>query len=551
MLFFEVFDNLQLGADLTKLFEEVEVERVVASRSHSRIRIYIKSKRLITYRNLRMMEYQMKKQLFTEQGTSCINEICFQQRYELSASYTPEKLLPIYFDSMLDEFREESVLDAALLKNARFEFEGDKMMVALEDNFVIKERSSRFRDKLLEIFNERCGFSVQISFIYYEVNRKEEEEPVFVMPVKLKSSESEGTTQVNPSKEKNPDKKGKETKSAEKKVGSVQEKKNTEPVKTEKSFDSGSGYNKTFENGKRNFRKLPDDPDIFFGRTFDGEIVPIADIQDEIGEVVIHGKVLSVEPRELRNEKTIVTFSITDFTDTIAGKVFLKNEQVGELLGKLKKGTFIKLKGMALLDRYDREVGISSIVGIKTIPDFTVSRKDNSTKKRVELHAHTLMSDMDAVVDPKTLVKRAKSWGMPAIAITDHGVVQAFPDASHALDKGDDFKIIYGCEIYLVDDVKNIVENAKGQTIKAPCVVFDIETTGFGPAKDKIIEIGAVKVVDGKIVDKYSTFINPEVPIPFEIEKLTGITDEMVLPAPTIDKVLPEFLENTSFVNHN
>ena len=543
MLFFEVFDNLQLGTDLTKLFEEVEVERVVASRSHSRIRIYIKSKRLITYRNLRMMEYQMKKQLFTEQGISCINEICFQQRYELSASYTPEKLLPIYFDSMLDEFREESVLDAALLKNARFEFEGDKMMIALEDNFVIKERSSRFRDKLLEIFNERCGFSVQISFIYYEVNRKEEEEPVFVMPVKLRSSENEGTPQVKPSKEKNPDKKGKEVKAAEKKAGNVQEKKSTEPIKMEKSSDSGSGYNKTFENGKRNFRKLPDDPDIFFGRTFDGEIIPIADIQDEIGEVVVHGKVLSVEPRELRNEKTIVTFSITDFTDTIAGKLFLKNEQVGELLSKLKKGTFIKLKGMALLDRYDREVGISSIVGIKTIPDFMVSRKDNSTKKRVELHAHTLMSDMDAVVDPKTLVKRAKSWGMPAIAITDHGVVQAFPDASHALDKGDDFKIIYGCEIYLVDDVKNIVENAKGQTIKVPCVVFDIETTGFGPAKDKIIEIGAVKVVDGKIVDKYSTFINPEVPIPFEIEKLTGITDEMVLPAPTIDKVLPEFLE--------
>ena len=142
MLFFEVFDNLQVGVDLTKLFEEVEVERVVASRSHARIKIYIKSKRLITYRNLKAMEYQMKKQLFTDynslQGSSVLTDIQFQQKYELSASYTPEKLLPIYFDSMLDEFREESVLDAALLKNSKFDFEGDILTISLEDNFVIK-----------------------------------------------------------------------------------------------------------------------------------------------------------------------------------------------------------------------------------------------------------------------------------------------------------------------------------------------------------------------------------------------------------------------------
>ena len=209
---------------------------------------------------------------------------------------------------------------------------------------------------------------------------------------------------------------------------------------------------------------------------------------------------------------------------------------------------------MAVFDRFDKEITIGSVVGIKNIGDFTSKREDNHPQKRVELHAHTLMSDMDAVVDVKTLIKRAKSWGHKAIAITDHGVVQSFTEASHCLSKDDDFKIIYGVEGYLVDDVKDIVENDKGQDLDDAYVVFDIETTGFSATRDRIIEIGAVKVIDGKIVDEYSTFVNPDVPIPFEIEKLTGITDDMVMSYPMIDKILPEFLnfcEGCVLVAHN
>lgn len=150
---------------------------------------------------------------------------------------------------------------------------------------------------------------------------------------------------------------------------------------------------------------------------------------------------------------------------------------------------------------------------------------DSSLEKRVELHCHTKMSDMDGVSEVKSIIKRAKQWGMPAVAVTDHGCVQAFPDANHALDKGDTFKILYGVEGYLVDDTKQLVENSRGQDFGDTFVVFDIETTGFSPKKNKIIEIGAVKVVDGRITDKFSTFVNPDVPIPFDIEKLTGIND--------------------------
>ena len=192
---------------------------------------------------------------------------------------------------------------------------------------------------------------------------------------------------------------------------------------------------------------------------------------------------------------------------------------------------------------------------------------DNSPEKRVELHCHTKMSDMDGVTDASVLVKRAYKWGHPAIAITDHGVVQSFPEANHAYDDivsdyrkqyqkdhpeatKDEmkqvyppFKVIYGVEAYLVDDVKGMVTGSRGQSLDDPYVVFDIETTGFSPVANRIIEIGAVRVKEGSIVDRFSVFVNPQVPIPFKIEQLTGINDSMVVDAETIEEVLPKFLE--------
>ena len=230
-----------------------------------------------------------------------------------------------------------------------------------------------------------------------------------------------------------------------------------------------------------------------------------------------------------------------------------------------------------------------SVWGIKKITDFRTGRQDTSPVKRVELHCHTKMSDMDGVTDAARLVQRAYEWGHPAIAITDHGVVQSFPEANHAIEAIDGayrkkyqaehpdatkdelkkvsapFKVIYGMEAYLVDDLKDIVVNSKGQDIHGNYVVFDIETTGFSPVVNKIIEIGAVRVENGAIVDKFSTFVNPKVPIPFRIENLTGINDNMVLDAPDIETVLPKFLEfsegavmvahnasfDMSFIEHN
>ena len=238
---------------------------------------------------------------------------------------------------------------------------------------------------------------------------------------------------------------------------------------------------------------------------------------------------MKLETREIRNEKTIVMFAITDFTDTIMVKMFTRNEQLPEILAGIKKGAFLKIKGVTTIDKFDGELTIGSVVGIRKISDFTTTRKDTSPEKRVELHCHTKMSDMDGVSEAQALVARAHDWGHQAIAITD---------ANHyveRLDKEDPFKIIYGVEAYLVDDLTEIAVNEQGQTLDDTFVVFDIETTGFSAAEDRIIEIGAVKITDGAIVDRFSTFVNPEVPIPFEIQQLTHITDDMVLEAPKIE----------------
>ena len=305
-------------------------------------------------------------------------------------------------------------------------------------------------------------------------------------------------------------------------------------------------------NFNRNYKKS-DNPDVIYGREIIADdIILLKDIEGELGQVVIRGQIMSVDERPIRGERTILSIAITDFTDSIVIKLFMQDDKLPEFKKEIKEGAFIKVKGLAVLDHFDNDVVINSVEGIMKTSDFTVKRMDTSPEKRVELHCHTKLSDMDGVADAKSLIKRAKDWGHTAMAITDHGVVQGFTEAWHALQKLEgkfsfkepfDFKVIYGVEAYLVDDLKEVVTNSKNQPLDGDFVVFDIETTGFSPVSDKIIEIGAVKVSNGIITDKFSSFVNPERPIPFKIEELTGINDNMVIDAPLIDEVLPNFLE--------
>ena len=266
----------------------------------------------------------------------------------------------------------------------------------------------------------------------------------------------------------------------------------------------------------------------------------------------MEGNIFNIEPREIKGEKYIVSFDITDKSDSTTVKFFVKRSVFdNELKDKIKKDAYLRVQGEVQFDKYAKEINImaKAIMTAQAPPP----RMDTAEEKRVELHLHTQMSSMDGVTPVKTYIKRAIDWGHKAIAITDHGVVQAFPDAMNAADKSD-LKVIYGVEAYLIDDLGNAVFSPRGQNLDDTYVVFDIETTGLSKEKEMITEIGAVKVADGKIIDRFSTFVNPQRPISAEITKLTGITDDMVKDAPTIENVLPEFLkfcEDTVLVAHN
>ena len=518
--FFEVFPTLSLNDELKKLLSETEITKVSANRNRTSIRISLFGKHLIPKDEIFRLEAEIGAQLFPGQRL----EVKIIEKFQLSEQYTAKRLMEVYKESIGKELHAYSLLLYRVFRNAEIVFSDEKRMrLILEDTLVARERSDELVRILEKIFCERCGMDLiaELSYRQKEGNsRIKNADYVIAQEIKnvVQMAKSAG--------EKQEEQKADETAAGEKK--------------------------KTFAESKRLVSS--GNPNVVYGRDFDEEEIPIDKITGEMGEVVIKGQVLSLDTREIRNEKTILILSVTDFTDTIVLKIFTKNEGLPELLSHIKKGTFLKIKGITTIDKFDSELTIGSIAGIKTIPDFRGRRMDKSPVKRVELHCHTKMSDMDGVSDVKDIIGRAKAWGHKAIAITDHGNVQSFPEANHALSKDDDFKIIYGVEAYLVDDLKSFVKNAKGQSLEGVYVVFDLETTGFYPVNNKIIEIGAVKVENGNITERFSSFVNPQVPIPYEIEKLTHIDDSMVIGAKTIEEVLPEFMEfckDAVMVAHN
>lgn len=291
---------------------------------------------------------------------------------------------------------------------------------------------------------------------------------------------------------------------------------------------------------------------LIYGKMFsDDTSVPIDDLNEESGRIVIKGKIFHLENKVLNNGKKILSLFITDYSNSIICKMFLKEEDDLAFIEKmLSPGNAVKVKGDVQLDPYSKEIVLYPI-GIMALE--LEDRMDTAPIKRVELHAHTSMSSMDGMSSATALIKRAKDWGHKAIAITDHGVVQAFPEAYEASKKFG-IKILYGVEGYLVDDGIPIVYNEIDYSFDDEYVVFDIETTGLNNVNDKITEIGAVLIKDRKVISKFNSLINPKVPIPEKIQKLTGITDEMVSGAPSIEEVLPQFLSfvgNRPLVAHN
>ncbi|MBE5880898.1 MAG: PolC-type DNA polymerase III [Lachnospiraceae bacterium] len=569
--FFEVFPTLVLEGDCRAYMELATVERIATTRARDLYKIYITCNRLIEKQYIYDIEKELQRQLFSaaeNPAGAVVPEVKIYEKFHLSDQYDAKKLFDVYMDSILLELKNYSPVLYSMVKKGEFSYpDGKNVLFSVENIPLHHQKEQELLDVFGKIVCERCGITAVFDVAYTEpkesrfrkeddirIARKVEEIVARTSSEGPKGSDTEyvdmsgaGTDDLLAVQE------TKAANAAEKQAPKAAEK--TAASKKESSF-GGKTENRTYRRPQRR----SDNPDVIYGYDIEGELTPIDAIVGEIGEVAIRGQILSVEEREIRNEKTIYSFTVTDFTDTIKCKMFCPNEELSNIRDGAGKGKFVMVKGLPTHDSFDRDI-VVMIKSIQKSKDFRVVRNDHAPEKRVELHCHTKMSDMDGVADVVDIIKRAYKWGHPAIAITDHGVVAALADMFHpyldmfkaakaeaekegrTLDRQDFFKVIIGSEIYLVDDLKNIVTDSRNQSLVSDYVIFDIETTGFSNEKNNIIEIGAVKIQNGKITDRFSSYVNPEEPIPFRIEQLTGINDSMVVDAPKIETVLPQFLE--------
>ena len=295
---------------------------------------------------------------------------------------------------------------------------------------------------------------------------------------------------------------------------------------------------------------------LIYGRSLKikEQLVKVADLGIDSGKILLDGEVLNMDSRELKSGKVLVMFDLFDGSSTITCKAFVEGDKAKDTMKRIKDSAGVKVEGTAQFDPFAKELGVIANTIIESTGIKREIRKDEAKVKRVELHMHTKMSQMDAITSATDLLKRAAKWGMKSIAITDHGVVQAFPEAHHFTEKNPDLKIIYGVEAYLAPDKTPSVSFPKGQDIDTTYCVLDLETTGLSFRTEKITEVGIMKIKNGEVLDEFSCFVNPEKPIPQRVVEVTNITDDMVKDAETIDKVFPKILEfvgDSVLVAHN
>ena len=570
-LFLNVFPTLVLEEKMRNLFQEVEVTKIAMNEEQSFLHVYILSNHLIDKEVMLLMEKKIKEQLFPYEKI----KIEIHDKYQLSPQYNVANVLFLYWDSILLELSQHNLIASKVFASANLIDEEGALVVELPKSVLSAEMEAMVHSLLMDRIENR--FQLKGDVIFRHVKKEEKTSTIEsgqVMERETESSYHNGSARRIQLAEEIPlaeearlaeetliaeAQLAEETLAAEARlaeetlVAEAQTKveKTTAIEKpTKKSAKLKSSYPV-----KRKI--LSFDSNLIFGKNFEDDPVPLKNVISEMGEITVRGQVIKLETKEIPGDKSIVTATVTDFTDSIVVKMFISNQQLPDLFTELKKGCFVKLKGVTSIDKFDSELILGAISGIKVIPDFTSKRMDERQRKRVELHCHTKMSDSDGVAEVSELIRQAHQWGHQAIAITDHGVVQGFPEANNAIKKlGDEdpFKVIYGVEGYVVDDLVDIAKGATKQTLDDSYVVFDLETTGLSPIKDKIIEIGALKVKAGEVVDHFSTFVNPQRPIPYEVTRITKITDEMVMDSPPIEEVLPpflEFIEDSVLVAHN
>ncbi len=501
--FCEVFEKINLTDDIKDSFKQTEISSLKISTGKKAMDLFLSHNKVLDEKHLTELENQMKES-FPE-----MEHISVHLRYDFGESDT-KKLISLIWKSILHEVSNTSHMCAKILNSSEWVVENSKLIITINYNYEFLFIRKRIPQLISGLIEKRLGISLNVDFIYKPGEKKK------------KTERKEHITYDIPKEPALPIKIQKPAPKPAPKDGF-------------KQF-SGKG-------GGRKETKLVE--------SIDGECVLLSDKLEKDSEIIVNGEVISSETRETKSGNILVTADITDGTDSITIKFFSKADKFNEFKPILKNGKYLKVKGKVQFDEYSKELNI--MANEIALMEKSLKRQDNAEQKRVELHLHTNMSAMDGMNTISDYLERAAAWGHRAIALTDHGVTQAYPEAMAASAKYG-VKVLYGVEAYVIDDLASVVESPKGQTLNSTFIVFDIETTGLSKNSDEIIEIGAVKLENGVITDKFSTFVNPKRRIPDKITDLTGITNAMVENAPAITDVLPQFLSFVGdgvFVAHN
>lgn len=489
--FLDIFNEVKLAGEVMEHFSDVRVLNVGVFTKSRRMHISIASSRLIPAVVITEAEQALC-------DSFCVETINIKVKFEMEISL--EQMLADYWESLIYTVNKKIALSRGILNDCEWELDGNRLDIRLKTKgaMILKSHScDRIIEELMEYsFSQK----ITVGFIDFALDdnhradyfqQKEQDE---ARVLSIASSDTENS-----------------------KNGAAKKQR-------KKETDLSAGV-----------------IDIILGKNFNDSIMSMSEVTQDSGRVAVCGDISNISFREIRGERYLCSFDLSDYTSSLTIKFFIQKEDIELRQQQIKEGLVFRVRGEAQFDKYSKELVILATDIIEVEKQI---KTDQAEIKRVELHLHTQMSSMDAVTPVDVLVKRAADWGHKAIAITDHGVLQAYPDAYKA-GKKNKIKVIYGVECYLLDDELPIVYSASDETLRYPVdgefAVFDIETTGLEAEKDRITEIGAVKIKGGSVVDTFSTFVNPGIHIPEFITKLTGITDEMVEDAPDIGQALDSF----------
>ena len=491
--FVEVFPEMELSGEILDFFKEVQI---------TNLGVFRKSKKLVARATAaKLIPAALVVQV--EQALTAAFSMAVEIKIRFMTDRSFEEMLIDYWDSLVYTVNSNIALSRGILNNCEWELKKENIEIhlATRGSRILKEHGC---DRLMEeLISDAFGQHVTIGFTDCEIDEEFREKYA-----EFKENEEARAESI--------------------------------AIAEEKAQTSGSGTK-----GRRKKETDSNDSqvvDIIMGKNFTDSLLKMNEVSQESGKVAIRGDVFNVVFREIRGNRFLCSFDMTDYSSSLTVKFFVQKEDYDLRAEQIQNGLYVKVRGEAQFDKYTKEVAVMATDIIELEKKLKV---DCAEVKRVELHMHSQMSSMDAVTPVDKLIARAAQWGHKAIAITDHGVAQAFPDACSA-GKKHHIKILYGVECYLLDSEPPVVYNAVGLPCDYPLdgefVVFDIETTGLYAGKDKITEIGAVKLLNSEVVDTFSTFVNPGVPIPDFITKLTGISDSMVSDAPGIQEALDSFL---------